>query len=430
REAGETSLTDAIAAARSRVLRAGEHMATLMSDPTSSPYHEVHLRSALRLRTLCEVNKGVYIKLGQHLGQLDYLLPPEYIDTLKTMFANNPVSPTEFILRVIEEDTGRTADQLWANFNPVPIASASLAQVHVATGSDGRRYAVKVQHEGLLEASKGDLIAITVLANIVSWLFKDFDYGWLVKEINFNLPRELDFRLEAQNAHRAAGLLQGDDVVIPDVYIATPRVLCMSFEEGCFVSNTAELQRNDIRCGDVARLISKTFSEQMFIHGFVHCDPHIGNLLVRPHPQHPGKPQLVLLDHGLYRDLTEDFRRSYTRLWAALLSSNVPDIAKYCEELNVGEAYPLMASVLTFRSWDDITSKDLARFVSFCSVMRFNNKGTNTESEVLRGYAHKYIGEIIKLLGEVPADLLLVLKTNDCLRHLDKALGAPVNSAI
>lgn len=63
-------------------------------------------------------------------------------------------------------------------------------------------------------------------------------------------------------------------------------------------------------------------------------------------------------------------------------------------------------------------------------ALRFNNKGTNTESEVLRGYAHKYIGEIIKLLGEVPADLLLVLKTNDCLRHLDKALGAPVNSAI
>ena len=63
-------------------------------------------------------------------------------------------------------------------------------------------------------------------------------------------------------------------------------------------------------------------------------------------------------------------------------------------------------------------------------LIRFKNKGTNTESEVLRGYAHKYIGEIIKLLGEVPADLLLVLKTNDCLRHLDKALGAPINSAI
>lgn len=90
-------------------------------------------------------------------------------------------------------------------------------------------------------------------------------------------------------------------------------------------------------------------------------DPHIGNLLVRQHPRDPRKPQLVLLDHGLYRDMSDEFRRSYARLWAALLSSNVPDIAKYCEELNVGQAYPLMASLLTFKSWDDITSKDLSR---------------------------------------------------------------------
>jgi aarF domain-containing kinase len=70
----------------------------------------------------------------------------------------------------------------------------------------------------------------------------------------------------------------------------------------------------------------------------------------------------VLLDHGLYRELAPAFRRSYTRLWGALVSSNVPDIAKYCEELNVGQAYPLMASILTFKSWDDITSNDLKRY--------------------------------------------------------------------
>jgi aarF domain-containing kinase len=62
--------------------------------------------------------------------------------------------------------------------------------------------------------------------------------------------------------------------------------------------------------------------------------------------------------------------------------------------------------------------------------IRWKSKGTKTEAEILRGYAHKYLGEITKLLGEVPADLLLVLKTNDCLRHLDKSLGAPINSAI
>lgn len=263
RELGDGSLGDALAAAKERTARAGAHMACLMSDYTASPFHKAHLRSAHKLRSLCEDNKGLYIKLGQHLAQLDYLLPPEYIETLKTLFADNPVSPTKNILRVIEEDTGRTADQLFADFDPKPIASASLAQVHIATGSDGRKYAVKVQHEGLLEASKADLLAITLVADLVSWLFKEFNYDWLVKEINFNLPRELDFRLEADNAHRAMGMLTGDNVVVPKIYIATPRVICMSFEEGCYVSNSEQLMKMGINGADVARLISQTFSEQM-----------------------------------------------------------------------------------------------------------------------------------------------------------------------
>lgn len=99
-----------------------------------------------------------------------------------------------------------------------------------------------------------------------------------------------------------------------------------------------------------------------FRHGFVHCDPHDANLLVRPHPKDPSRPQVVLLDHGLYRELDDDFRRNYTRLWAALVSSNVPDIQKYCGKLRAGEAYALLASVLTFRSWDDVTSSDLGRY--------------------------------------------------------------------
>jgi hypothetical protein len=257
------SMAEAIKAAKARLQIAGGRMAVLMSDPAASALHQVHLRSAMRLKTLCERNKGVYIKLGQHLGQLDYLLPPEYIDTLKTLFADNPESPLDSILRVIEEDTGRSAEQLFAGFDPRPIASASLAQVHAATGSDGRRYAVKVQHEGLLEASYADLMAITFVADLVAWMFKDFNYDWLVKEINFNLPRELDFRKEAQNAHRAAGMLRNDDVVIPEIYIATPRVICMSFEEGCYVNNSEEMRSMDIKGADVARLISQTFSEQM-----------------------------------------------------------------------------------------------------------------------------------------------------------------------
>jgi aarF domain-containing kinase len=64
----------------------------------------------------------------------------------------------------------------------------------------------------------------------------------------------------------------------------------------------------------------------------------------------------------LYRDMTDSFRRSYCRLWGALVSANVSDIKKYCAELNAGEAYPLLAAVLTFKSWDDVTSNNIERF--------------------------------------------------------------------
>jgi hypothetical protein len=77
-------------------------MADLMSDPNSSPFHTVHVRSAQRLKNMCMQNKGIYIKLGQHLAQLDYMLPPEYIDELRELLANNPVSSTESVRRTIK----------------------------------------------------------------------------------------------------------------------------------------------------------------------------------------------------------------------------------------------------------------------------------------------------------------------------------------
>ena len=77
-------------------------MADLMSDPNSSPFHTVHLRSSQRLKIMCMQNKGIYIKLGQHLAQLDYMLPPEYIDELRELLANNPVSSTESVRRTIK----------------------------------------------------------------------------------------------------------------------------------------------------------------------------------------------------------------------------------------------------------------------------------------------------------------------------------------
>jgi aarF domain-containing kinase len=158
----------------------------------------------------------------------------------------------------------------------------------------------------------------------------------------------------------------------------------------------------------------------MMITGFVHCDPHEANVLIRRKPNDPHRPQLVLLDHGLYKDLSEDFRRNYCRLWNAIILQDRVEIESECRNLKAGEAYPLLAAILTMKPWNDVISDD---------VDRLHNKGSKGENEMLKAYAKKYFKEVVVLLGEMPSDMLLMLKTNDCLRHIDRALGVPINSA-
>ena len=170
---------------------------------------------------------------------------------------------------------GAWPEDIWESFNNQPIASASLAQVHLAVDKLGRKCAVKVQHEGLIESSFADLKAITTVVSIASLLFENFSYDWLAREMNRNLPLELCFKEEAKNLLKAGSMLKDNSVAVPTIYNATDRVLSMSFEEGCYVTNVDELRRLNIDCSEVARIISETFSEQTFRHGFVHCGMQI-----------------------------------------------------------------------------------------------------------------------------------------------------------
>ena len=117
---------------------------------------QIHRKAALRLLSLCQTNGGTYIKIGQHLANLDYLIPNEYIEVLSSLFDSAPKSRFEDVCAVVMEDLGEHPDDLFDSFEREPIASASLAQVHVAYEKEtGRKLAIKVQHRGLRETSKG-----------------------------------------------------------------------------------------------------------------------------------------------------------------------------------------------------------------------------------------------------------------------------------
>ena len=249
-----------------------ERLASLRSNKDGeepSYWSNIHTRSAIRLRDMCVENKGVYIKLGQHLAMLDYLIPHEYQEVLTTLLSQNPTTPWEYVRSVIKEDLGAYPEDLFLSIDPIPIASASLAQVHTAYGKNGQKYAVKVQHIDLLSGSDGDRYAITYIVDLLSKVFKQFDYNWLTKEMNRNLPEELDFLNEARNikqcTHNFKNEIIHGTVAVPIVQdsLTSTRVLTMSFEEGSYVTDLAAIESMRLRKKDIAKAISKVFCQQM-----------------------------------------------------------------------------------------------------------------------------------------------------------------------
>jgi len=395
----------------------------------SATDYGVHRRNAHRLLELLRTNGGVYIKVGQHLANLDLLLPEEYIQTLSSLFDDAPVSSYEDVCHVVKEELGSLPSEIFNEFSETPFASASLAQVHTAKCKEtGRNLAIKVQHKGLRETSKGDLFAMGTVVSVAERMFDDFNFGWICEELTPQLPKELDFNNEGKNAEAAAAHLRGTglDCVVPNVYwnSTSDRVLTMEFEEGFRATDIENIDKAGICRRDVARLISSVFNSQIFDNGFVHCDPHEANVLLREHPNKKGKPQIVLVDHGLYKTLDSDFQEAYARLWKGIVMADVGGIKSACGQLGVHKMYPLLAAMLTSRPFDEVVERSQTRSLDAAPV---NGGG---DKAVIRGYAQRYLKEIITMLDIVPRQMLLIFKMNDCLRHVDMALGSPVNNLV
>ncbi|KAM6973774.1 aarF domain-containing protein kinase 1 isoform 1-T2 [Aplochiton taeniatus] len=373
---------------------------------------QVHQRSAERLRDLCCANRGTFIKVGQHLGALDYLLPEEYTSTLKVLHSRAPQSTMEEIQLVIREDLGKELSDLFLSFEENPQGAASLAQVHKAVLHDGKTVAVKVQHPKVQTQSSKDIMVIEVLLKMVHWLFPDFAFMWLVEEAKKNMPLELDFLNEGRNAERVAAMLAHFPFLkVPRIHweMSTKRVLVMDFAEGGQVNDREYMSRHGINVNKISEDLGKIYSEMIFVQGFVHCDPHPGNVLVRKCPQ-SDKAEIVLLDHGLYQVLQPDFRLDYCRLWQALIRGDLKRVERYSRRLGVGDLYPLFACVLTARSWASVSAG-----IGSTPV-------TKAEDVEIRTNAALYLPQISELLNRVPRQMLLLLKTNDLLRGIETTL--------
>lgn len=303
---------------------------------------------------------------------------------------------------------------------------ASLAQVHRARlRSDGRSrlandgwVAVKLQHPALDEFCKIDMETVSFIFDVIKKAFPDFGFAWLVDEMRESLPRELDFVHEARNA-RLVTQNFADDIkhgrtalTVPQVVWARRRILCMEFVDGARIDDLQYMKDHHINPAQVSAELTRIFSKMIFLHGFVHCDPHPGNVIVRPskNPHTKYNFDLVLLDHGLYRDLSDEMRVDYAHLWTSLIRGDEDGIRTYAKRVGGTDTYQLFACIMTGRAWDTVTSADLS------------SARSKSELNQMSEGAMEWLVDIADILARLPRVVLLLLKTNDLLRHVDEVL--------
>ncbi|KAJ3141538.1 putative aarF domain-containing protein kinase 1 [Geranomyces variabilis] len=410
-----------------------------------------HKRCAERLLQLCKDNQGIYIKLGQHIAAMIFLLPAEYTETMRPLQDKCPQTSVQDIEALFRSDLGCGVQDMFSWFDPKPLGVASLAQVHRATLLTGQEVAVKVQHPVLDAYAPVDIATTASIVKLAKRLFKDFEFEWLAEELRESLPQELDFENEARNADKIRGLFRGNAMLkIPDVYWAARRVLIMEYVNGGKIDDIEYMRVHNVDPKAVSRELSEIYSEMIFVTGFVHCDPHPGNVFVRPRARpllsyipflsaflsNPHNFQIVLLDHGLYRQLKPSFRLDYAHLWSAILAGDEAGILDYSYRLFTADPkeedgetttstaitrdgidyHRLFASMLTGRSWDVISDR---------SGQGLAQVRTEAEMGVIKKKAAtgRFFVAIADILAKLPRELLLLLKTNDLLRAVDESLG-------
>jgi predicted unusual protein kinase regulating ubiquinone biosynthesis (AarF/ABC1/UbiB family) len=285
---------------------------------------------------------GLLIKGGQLLSTRGDLFPVAFTSALSSLQDEVPPVPFEAVRGVIEAEFGDRLERIFATFDPVPLAAASLGQVHRATLPDGAEVVVKVLRPGVDELIRADLEGFRqVVRRLLRWTewAKAFDLAGVFFESCHILLRELDLREEARHTQRFAAMFNPEAgghprIVVPHVHesYTRQRVLTLSYFPGISVKDRQALVEAGVDPIDVAKLLVHALSRQVLVDGFFHADPHPGNILVVPGD---AGVKLVLIDFGMVGQLTPRQRRALKRVGVGVVRKDPDAIVMGLDELAV-----------------------------------------------------------------------------------------------
>ncbi|WBW71168.1 ABC1 kinase family protein, implicted in mitochondrial ergosterol and phospholipid homeostasis [Schizosaccharomyces osmophilus] len=388
---------------------------------------ECHLRCAERSLKVFEDNGGIFIKIGQHLSAMNYIIPKEWTSTMVKLQDRCPSTSIEDVDRLFKEDTGSSLNELFDEFIPEPLGVASLAQVHKGKLRNSDTWvAVKIQHPSVTQNSPVDLIMTRWVFRAIKTFFPDFKLTWLADEMEVSLPQELDFTREAINAIETKEHFAqiSTSLYVPAIIWSKPRILVMEYVSGGRIDNSEYFKRNHISKDLVSTELCHIFNEMIFGKGgHLHCDPHGGNVFIRNKPKGSKSPrnfEIVLLDHGLYRNIPNQVQVDYANLWLNIIDFNEEKLKVYAQKIaNVSEkSFPLFAAAITGRPYKSLKS------------LPMSGRDREEEQKKFMNTVQKggMLQSVINLLSSMPRLTLLLMKTNDLVRSLDESLQTHTGS--
>ncbi|MFZ6721468.1 ubiquinone biosynthesis regulatory protein kinase UbiB [Undibacterium sp. Ji49W] len=267
-----------------------------------------------RLRKALEELGPIFVKFGQVLSTRRDLMPPDIADELAHLQDRVPSFDPDLAIAQIKKSLGSHPDQLFASFERVPVASASIAQVHFATLKDGREVAVKVLRPGMKEAIDDDVALMQIAAGWLEALWADgkrLKAKEVVAEFDKYLHDELDLMREAANGSQLRrNFADSDLLLVPEMYwdYCSSSVIVMERMQGIPISQLDKLREAGVDLQKLSRDGVTIFFTQVFRDGFFHADMHPGNILVSTAPATLGR--YIALDFGIVGTLN-DFDKDY-----------------------------------------------------------------------------------------------------------------------
>lgn len=277
-----------------------------------------HARGARLLHRGILRLEGVYIKFGQFISMMTGFLPDAYLDQLEGMQDAVPPRPFERIRDRVEFELAMPIASAFVEFESVPVASASLGQVHFARLADielaadgvvSGEVAVKVQYPGIEQVVATDLAMIRIVVKVISWFLRGMHYDRVYDDLAVTIRDELDYEKEGANAEAIQKNFVGDShIEFPTIIweMTTSKVLTMKRESGIKITDVDGLRAAGIRPVDVIEKLVTSYFKQLLVDSLYHADPHPGNFFVQEAAD--GKPLIVFLDFGSVAQFPPEFR--------------------------------------------------------------------------------------------------------------------------